>query len=155
MREMLVTKIVCALLTLSTRRPDADGMRSFAHGTSLAYAQEIVATGIDAEATTAASFGSNKISVPGSFHTHELGPPSNPGLGLEAAFLWAGNRFGKEQAAVVIINMPEEMYQDLEKSGLVRVESVPGFPGFPNQTVFLPDALSILNQFRGIWQILP
>jgi hypothetical protein len=46
---------------------------------------------------------------------------------------------------VVAMTVPNATVRLLETKGLLRVSSVPGMPGYPMQTVFLPEALKVLN----------
>ena len=124
---------------------------SFAHGTSLDIAKEIAKNGLDAEKLLANCIGSHE---PGSFFTHQLGPPDNPGPGLQEAANWAGPRYGNE-IGILIMTIPKSVYQDLEIQGLVRTGAVPGgTPDMPPETIFKPEAFDVINQ-HAKWQVLP
>jgi len=60
-------------------------MISFAHGTSLENARSMQQIGLNEAAARANSLGSH---TPGAFFTHLLGPPEEPGPGLQMAYEW-------------------------------------------------------------------
>lgn len=83
--------------------------------------------------------------------THEIGPPANPGPGFQLAYEW-GLRHS-DQPVVLIATLPESVYLDLERQGLVTVERFAGATeSSPLQTVFSPESFPIVNQ-HATWQI--
>lgn len=81
---------------------------------------------------------------PGSFFTHDGGLPN----ALEAASHWPIVQGKTNSLGVRVVEMvvPIHILDDLTARGLVRSGNVPGLPGFPKETVFLPGALETLNQ---------
>jgi hypothetical protein len=86
----------------------------------------------------------------GSFFTHEATEE-----GIIAASHWpiVQGKATSEGVSLVEMTVPNSVLGELQTQGLLRSGTVPGVPGFPNQTVFLPGALDILNgsaTFRAI-----
>jgi hypothetical protein len=127
--------------------------RVFAHGTSPEYAENIVASGLNEIAAKAASRGGT-ANRPGGFHTYEIGPPENPGSGLQMAY-----EFGHRHSStpVVLIGcVPALVIDELRGQGQIRVEPTPDgnqYPDVPPQTVFLPATYARLNECVQ-WQIV-
>lgn len=125
-------------------------MVNFAHGTSPENAHNILRVGLNRAAALAASFGSH---VPGAFFAHVLGPPAHPGPGLQMAYEW-----GKRHSAMPVVligQLPERVFRELEASGLIVTQPVPGAKEayeVPPETIFYPDAYPLVNQHVQ-WQI--
>jgi hypothetical protein len=122
----------------------ARGTTAFLHGTTTEAAESIVANGLRALSTNTAPFAK------GSFFTHAATEE-----GLIAASHWpivSGKAAGGAVSVVEMV-VPNSVLRELAAQGFMRTGAVPGVSGFPNQTVFLPEALSILNQsaiFRAV-----
>jgi hypothetical protein len=137
----------------STRSPDATntgdpGVRAFAHGTSPESAKQIVSGGLNEKAARAASHG-GRLNQPGHFHTHEVGPPSNPGEGMQLAYEW-GHR-ASPTPVVLIMELPEDLVKRLQSKGLLTTEQFSGMP-LPQHT-FSPGSYATVNK-AARWQIL-
>ena len=118
---------------------DESAVLRFAHGTSPAFV-ESVTTGLDAEATAAASAGGTALPR-GSFFAHEIGPPGAPGPGLQLAYEW-GLRHSPTPA-VMIGQIPRSVATSLIKSGALRILRLEGAP-IP-QLVFDPSSFRRVN----------
>lgn len=130
---------------------DPSATRAFAHGTSPEYATNIQGGGLNEEAARAASRGGS-ANQPGSFHTHEIGPPGAPGPGLQAAYEWGLRQAA--QPAVLIGILPEALVEELIRAGHLTVEPTPGAePGFPQQYVFHPESYNTVNE-NVRWQVI-
>ncbi len=128
----------------------AKNARIFAHGTARTYAEDIAANGLNTGAARAASRG-GRVNSPGSFFTHEIGPPDNPGPGLQPAYEW-GLRHSP-RPVVLIATLPESVYLDVERQGLVRVERFVGATDDdPLQTVFSPESFPTVNR-QATWEV--
>lgn len=57
--------------------------------------------------------------------------------------------------SVVEMTVPNATLDALSVQGLVRIGSVPGVPGFPMQTVFLPGAFEELNKVAAFRVVAP
>jgi hypothetical protein len=126
-------------------------MISFAHGTSLENARSMQQIGLNEAAARANSLGSH---TPGAFFTHLLGPPEEPGPGLQMAYEW-GLRHSP-MPVVLIGKLPEHIFQELEASGLIITQPVPGAKAeyqVPLETVFYPASYPAVNQYVH-WQII-
>ena len=125
--------------------PDTDDsdMRVFAHGTSLESAENILRSGLEAEAARAASLG-ERAQRPGAFFTHAIGPPESPGEGFQLAFEW-GLRHSP-RPVVLVGELPASVFRRLMSRGFVLQEPVPGAEAdVPWQTVFLPESFPMVN----------
>lgn len=126
-------------------------VKAFAHGTSLENAKNIEERGLNADEALKHSRGRH---IEG-FFTHEIGPPSNPGVGLQQAADWAGMRHAVEDMALVIISIPALTFDALKLAAQVKTGPVPGFEGtpMPDETIFLPSAFDVVNR-EATFQIL-
>ena len=118
---------------------------SFLHGTTTESAESISGE-LKAVSTNTAPYPE------GSFFTHAASEPN----ALEAASHWPVVQGKAPSSGVSVIEMsvPPATLQSLEARELVRRGSVPGVPGFPTQTVFLPGALEELNA-TATFRIIP
>lgn len=116
----------------------------FAHGTSLEYARNIMATGLnEAEAASRSLRGAG--SQPGSFHA------------FEAAHIQIAYELGlrhTEKAKVLLGTLPTAIIDELVKRGLIRFEELIGSPaGVPPQIVFTPASFETVNAAVR-WELL-
>lgn len=122
---------------------------AFAHGTALDSAQRIVTNGLDFNVARQMSTG-GAGNRPGYFHTIELGPPDNPGIGMQLAYDM-GLRH-TSTPVVLILLLPEGVYDALQAQGLVLIEPMPGLIE-QAQTVFVPPSFPEVNR-HALWQII-
>ncbi|RKN46686.1 RHS repeat-associated core domain-containing protein [Streptomyces hoynatensis] len=115
--------------------------REFAHGTSLNFAEDILANGLSADAGRAATNG-GAMSRPGSFFTHEVAGGDSPGF--QSAYEWGLRVDGESPSTVIVGRLPESTYQRLLDEGLVEVRTVG--EGVPDETIFHPDSFETLNR---------
>jgi RHS repeat-associated protein len=121
----------------------------FAHGTSVANAENIMANGLSADAGQAASRG-GFFSRPGSFFTHQVEGAGDPGVQSAYEF---GLRQGPD-SSVLIGRLPRSTFDSLKAAGQVMVRSIG--EGVPDETVFSPDSFGVLNsEMRWIAHIIP
>ena len=112
--------------------------------------------GINSTLATAASRG-GRGNRPGSFHTYEIPSLEHALFILSEAAQWALRHAPREEAAVVILTLPEEIYRQIFQEGWGLIEPVPGMeddPTYPPQTVFSPESYSLIND-EGIFAIIP
>ncbi|MCX4099213.1 RHS repeat-associated core domain-containing protein, partial [Nocardia sp. alder85J] len=121
--------------------PDECEFRDFAHGTSRAYADNIVDNGLSADAGRDATHG-GRMSRPGSFFTHEVDGPDSPGI--QSAYEWGLRVDSNSPSTVIIGRIPEQVYQSLLKDGLIQIREVG--EGVPLETIFHPDSFEVLNR---------
>jgi hypothetical protein len=156
-----VAESSCAFLPFNLRSDEIHGTMpsstvlrhtvSFAHGTSLENAHNIQQMGLDATAARAHSLGAH---APGAFFTHLLGPPDEPGRGLQMAYEW-GLRHSA-MPVVLIGELPEHVFRELEVSRRIVTQPVPGAQikyHVPHEMIFYPAAYPIVNQHVQ-WQIV-
>lgn len=120
----------------------------FAHGTSPASAESVVA-GLNENAAAAASRGGTALER-GSFFAHPLGPPSAPGEGLQLAYEW-GLRHSPNPA-VVIGELPMSVVNELIANEQLAVLPLEGST-LP-QLVFSPSAFTTVNSSVTWIQVL-
>jgi hypothetical protein len=125
-------------------------VRTFAHGTAKAYAEDIVANGLNTDAARAASRG-GRVNSPGSFFTHEIGPPDNPGPGFQSAYEWGLRHSARP--VVLIAGLPGSICLILERQGLMSAQRFVGATDSdPLQVVFSAESFPIVNQHAS-WEV--
>jgi RHS repeat-associated protein len=121
----------------ASNKAESGGCTSFLHGTSKADATSIVATGLKAVS------GYTGIYPPGSFFTFAASEP----LGLIAAsHMGLRHAADSNDLSIVDVCVPNDVLSGLRTSGAVKSNFVPGTVNFPPETVFLPQALPVLNE---------
>lgn len=128
---------------------DADDYIAFAHGTSASFARAIARAGPNRKKSIANMTGSHE---PGSFFTHLVGPPGDPGPGLQNAANWASGRY-PGNSAVLIGRMKKSDFAELEARGLVRTRPVSPWSDEVKETIFKPGAFRFLRN-KTTWQVL-
>lgn len=127
------------------------GSTTFLHGTSWENAEAIV--GEPGGPGNLAPTSVNTHTWPqGSFFTHDAADPNS----MYAATQWAVVRgLSSNQVGVVQITVPNSVLDLLQQQGLMGSGFVPGMYGsFPQEYVFFPDALPILNDY-ATFQVVP
>lgn len=133
-------------LTLNNKDP-GDDYTVFYHGTTTAGAAALLANKIQPVSTSTAPYPA------GSFFAHAADEPN----ALIAASAWpiVQGKTDSRGVRVVGIAVPNRTIAKLKGLGLAKESSVPGLPGFPYQTVFLPEALPELNDSAKFYLVAP
>ncbi len=119
------------------------GTTTFLHGTAQG---ESVMRGLKPVSTSTGQYPA------GSFFTHNATLPN----AIEAASHWpiVQGKVASTAVSVVEMTISNATLRSLQRQGLVRVGPVPGLPGFPAETVFMPGALETLNA-SAIFRLIP
>ena len=120
-----------------------DDLVDFAHGTTGAFADDILERGVSEDAIRAAEFGSRS---PGSFFTVPV-DPRNPMAAVDAAQGWAASRQVPD-VCVVVCRLPSGVVKNLEQLGQLTYRSI------PNEAVFSPESFDTINAFRDMWKVM-
>jgi hypothetical protein len=112
--------------------------KDFAHATSPENADNIINNGLDQNAATTASKG-GRVNRPGSFFTVEVTPETFTSI---AEDLVAFARRQSEKPVVVIVQIPERIFQQFKKAGTVATRKW----GDYNETIFSPATFPTINQ---------
>jgi hypothetical protein len=124
---------------------DGGGFAVFLHGTTIEAAEAIVSS------RRIRALSVNTGGYPkGSFFTFEA---SGIGLIAASALPVIQGKADSNGVGVVEITVPISVLRQLKSNRLIKGGAFPGARGFPDEVVFLPDALDALNQsatFRTI-----
>lgn len=112
------------------------GSTSFLHGTTVAEGEAMMGNLKPVSTET-------NVHPTGSFFTFEASQPN----ALVAATHMAHRNASPLRVSPIVLEMsvPNNVLKNLTAKGLVKTGPVPGLPLFPNETVFYPDALKVLN----------
>jgi len=130
---------------------DGGGARRvrFVHGTHVDSAADIATGGLNASKAARKSAG-GKLSRPGAFDAHPIGPPGRAGPGLEDAYNFSRRHALPSERRLLIGEIDESLFMRLVRERKIEVSNIPGVDS--PQWRFLPDAFDDVNS-NATWSI--
>ena len=123
---------------------------AFAHGTHIDSADNIASNGLNAAEAAARSKG-GKLSNPGAFDAHPIGPPGNPGEGLQLAYEWSFRHAAPCDRRILVGEIDESLFLRLVDEKKISIDNIPGTE--VPQWRFLPEAYNEVNN-NAVWSVV-